>query len=402
MTGLDSGLNAGTGPASSGTGPATGPASTGPAGAGTDALASADPAARVRPSTRTRTRTRTGTAAAAAGAALVTAARRTVTTALVVALIPVAAALLVTVTVLSAPVSIPSRGAWRPTRMAGFLLVYLVVDLTGVLAASALFLHHPRADRDRRAAEAFALLARLLAVLRKVADRLFRLEVEMTPALPVGDRPPDVPLVVFVRHAGVGDSFLLLQTLLTDVRLLPHTVLKGVLRADPCLDVLLGRVPHCFLPPAHGTAEAAITELAAGLRSRDALVIFPEGGNFTPRRHRRAIASLRRLGQYRRAARAARLRYVLPPRDAGSLAVLAAAPTAEVVFVVHSGLDVIASARAAWDFLPFRRPVRVHWWRIPAAEVPVGDAARSEWLLGQWERMDRWTAEQAVAATPHV
>ncbi|SFF52808.1 hypothetical protein SAMN05216251_117159 [Actinacidiphila alni] len=342
--------------------------------------------------------------AARPGTALLTAARRTVTTALLLALIPAVAAVLIAVTVLGAPVSLPSRGPWRPSRMACFVLVYLLVDLSGLLAATALFLRAPRATRERRAAEAFALLARLLAVLRGSAERLFRLRVETTPAPPTAVRTsaPDTPLVVFVRHAGLGDSFLLLQLLLTEAGLLPHTVLKGVLRADPCLDVLLGRVPHCFLPPADGTAENAIGALAAGLRPRDALVIFPEGGNFTPHRHRRAVAALRRLGQYRRAARAARLRYVLPPRDAGSLAILAAAPTADVVFVGHAGLDVIASPRAAWSFLPFRGPVRVHWWRVPAAEIPAGDAARSEWLLGQWERMDRWTAAQAVPATPHA
>ncbi|WP_327290281.1 hypothetical protein [Streptomyces sp. NBC_01198] len=345
------------------------------------------------------------TGATGAAAAVGTTARRAVATVLVAALIPVAAALLVAVTVLGAPVSLSTRGPWRPTRFAGFLLVYLAVDLTGVLAASALFLRHPRGGpdaRDRRAAEAFALLARLLAVLRRTAERLFRLEVDMTPAMLAADAPPDRPLLVLVRHAGLGDSFLLLQILLTQAGLLPHTVLKGVLRADPCLDVLLGRVPHSFLPPARGTAEDAVAGLAAGLRARDALVIFPEGGNFTPLRHGRAIARLRRLGRYRQAARAARLHYVLPPREAGSLAALAAAPTADVVFVAHAGLDVIASPRAAWSFLPFRRPVRVHWWRIPAADIPTGDAARSGWLLGQWERMDRWTAEQAVAATPHV
>jgi 1-acyl-sn-glycerol-3-phosphate acyltransferase len=339
---------------------------------------------------------------ATATSALLTAARRTATTAVLLALIPVVAAVLVVVSVLGAPVSLAARGPWRPTRMAGFALVYLLVDLSGLLAAAALFLHAPRAGRDRRAAEAFAVLARLLAVLRRAAERLFRLEVRMTPAQPVAGPVRDVPLVVFVRHAGMGDSFLLLQILLTEAGLLPHTVLKGVLRVDPCLDVLLGRVPHCFLPPAHGTAEDGIAALAAGLRSRDALVIFPEGGNFTPRRHRRAVAGLRRLGQYRRAARAARLRYVLPPRYSGSLTALAAAPDAEVVFVAHAGLDVLASPRAAWEFLPFRRPVRVHWWRIPAAEIPAGDAARGEWLLGQWERMDRWTAAQAVPATPHA
>jgi 1-acyl-sn-glycerol-3-phosphate acyltransferase len=349
-------------------------------------------------------RSRTCRAVAASASALLTTARRTLTTALLLAAVPSAAALLVVVTVVGAPVSLAARGPWRATRLVCFALLYLVVDLAGLLAGAALFLRRPLPGpgaRARRATDAFTVLTRLLAVLRRAAERLFRLDVRLTPGLPDAGRDADVPLLFLVRHAGLGDSFLLLQILLGEAGLRPHTVLKGILRADPCLDVLLGRVPHRFLPPARGTAEDAVAGLAAGLRPRDALVIFPEGGNFTPGRHRRAVARLLSLGRYRWAARAARLRYVLPPRPGGSLAALAAAPGADVVFVAHAGLDTLASPRAVWSQLPLRRPVRVHWWRVAAADIPPGDHARGEWLLRQWERIDRWTAEQAVAATPH-
>ncbi|WP_237405085.1 1-acyl-sn-glycerol-3-phosphate acyltransferase [Actinacidiphila reveromycinica] len=489
------------------------------------------------------------------------------TIALVVALVPATAALLVAVTVLGAPVSVATRGPWRQTRVTGFALLYLLADLAGLLVAAALFLRDPSpgpAARRRRQDSAFRALAGLLALLRRAAAHVFRVRVEITPPLPagrvvprpavrsaadadaptdapadargaavpgqdapaspapegfgreglrreglgpeggearwagapagdgpplgapsgaagggglppgpvlpgavapggaapvgapaeaaapvgappgavapvadvadsadlpdgaapgsaaregavptagpLGDRPdgsgPDrtgrVPLIVLVRHAGLGDSFLLLQILLTEAGLRPHTVLKRTLRVDPCLDVLLGRVPHCFVPPASGTAVDGIARLAAGLGPGDALVLFPEGGNFTPRRHRRGIEMLRRRGLYRRAARASRLHYVLPPRDGGALAALAAAPTADVVFVTHAGLDVIDSPRTAWSSLPLERVVRAHWWRIPAAEIPRSEEARSDWLLTQWERVDRWTAAHAVAQTPHV
>ena len=137
--------------------------------------------------------------------------------------------------------------------------------------------------------------------------------------------------------------------------------------------------------------------LAAGLGPGDALVMFPEGGNFTARRHRGPIAALRRLGQYRQAARAAAMHACPAAPHGGGLAVLAAAPTADVVFVAHAGLDVIASARTGWAVLPLRG-CRAHWWQVPAGRTPAGDEARSDWLFAHWARMDAWIASHAKAA----
>jgi len=55
---------------------------------------------------------------------------------------------------------------------------------------------------------------------------------------------------------------------------------------------------------AAGRGPGADRALAAGLDADDALVIFPEGGNFTPERWVRAIARLRRLSLHKMAARA--------------------------------------------------------------------------------------------------
>lgn len=331
--------------------------------------------------------------------AVVTGLRRTATTTLLLALVPTMAALLVAAGVLCAPVSLATRGPWRPVRITGFALLYLLVDFAGLVAAAALWARRLPDRRDReelRAADAFAVLERLLRLLRRAGERFFGLRLEVTPPPPGKTGHAVVPVLVFVRHAGAGDSFLLLQTLLSQTGLRPHTVLKRTLRADPALDVLIGRVPHCFLPPLGGRAEDAVGDLAAGLGPGDALVIFPEGGNFTPRRRRRAIASLHRRGLLHRASRAERMHHVLPPRDAGALAAIAAAPTADVVFVAHTGLDVVHSARTVWTGLPLRDGVRARWWRIPASGIPPTDEARSEWLLAQWARVDRWIADHAT------
>ncbi|MFH8336447.1 1-acyl-sn-glycerol-3-phosphate acyltransferase [Streptomyces sp. AM6-12] len=339
-----------------------------------------------------------------AGAA-VTGLRRATTITLLLALVPVAAGLLVAAALLRAPLAPVMREPWRPVRIIGFALLYLLAELGGLLAAAVLWarrLPDRRHREERRAADAFAVLERLLRLLRRAAEAVFRLRLEVTPALAATSRPVAAPVLVFVRHAGVGDSFLLMQTLLGQAGLRPHLVLKRTLRADPALDVLIGQVPHCFLPSLDGRDEEAIGELAAGLRPGDALVIFPEGGNFTPRRRRRAIASLRRRGLPRRARRAERMQHVLPPRDAGALAAIAAAPTTDIVFVAHTGLDVLHSARTAWTRLPLRDAVRAHWWRVPADSVPRGEDARSEWLLAQWDRVDRWVADHATPGATHA
>ncbi len=331
--------------------------------------------------------------------------RRLITTTALVALIPVTAALLSTAAIVSCPFSVRRGGRWRLVRLASFALLYLVGDLAGVIAAGAVRLRRPpRSAADRAALRTtdYALLERLLNVLRRAAARNFGLVVRVTPAVPdLGAADAQGPVLVLARHAGPGDSFLVIHFLLSEARLRPHIVLKRMLRLDPCLDVLVSRLPHCFLPAPRGTAGPdAVAALAAGLGTGDALVIFPEGGNFTERRHRRAIAFLRRAGQSRTAARAERMRHVLPPRSAGALAALAAAPTADVVFVAHTGLDAIDSVRGGWRAVPLRAPVRAHWWRVPSAAVPAGDEARAEWLLDQWARVDEWIAERDEQGPP--
>ncbi|MBY8885332.1 1-acyl-sn-glycerol-3-phosphate acyltransferase [Streptomyces sp. PTM05] len=329
----------------------------------------------------------------AVAAAVLTGIRRIVTVAVELALIPVAAALLVVVTVLTAPFSALRGGRWRLVRVFAFAALYLVVDFGGFVRAGLIWLRYPPLAPEavaRRTNATYALLDGLLRLLVGVSERLFGLSLRVTPpvrAVPDGT----APLIVLARHAGPGDSFLLVHVLLSRAETLPRIVLKRVLRLDPCLDVIMGRLPHCFVPARRGrTTEDAMADLARDMRPGDALVIFPEGANYTERRHRRAIASLRRRNEARAAARAERLHHVLPPHATGTLAALAAAPGADVVFVAHTGLDAIDSVSTAWSGVPLREQVRARWWRVPAAEVPRDDEARKEWLTAQWSRVDRW------------
>jgi hypothetical protein len=109
-----------------------------------------------------------------------------------------------------------------------------------------------------------------------------------------------------------------------------------------------------------------------------------------PARRRRAIRRLTRLRRTDEATRAAAMRHLMPPRPGGVLAALDAAPSADVVFVAHIGLDHMATVGDVWRRIPLTGAVQARWWRIAAEDVPDGRDARVGWLYEQWERADAW------------
>jgi 1-acyl-sn-glycerol-3-phosphate acyltransferase len=173
-------------------------------------------------------------------------------------------------------------------------------------------------------------------------------------------------------------------------------VLKDTLAWDPAIDVILNRVPSRFISPnpkAGDDLETQIGELARNLDENDAFVIFPEGGNFTPERRKRAIDKLRRLGLETMARRAENMKNVLAPRPGGLLAALDAAPDADIVLVAHTGLDHMLTVGDVWRELPMDKQIIMRWWRVPRNEIPDGRDDRIDWLFSRWEEIDRWIAE---------
>jgi 1-acyl-sn-glycerol-3-phosphate acyltransferase len=138
------------------------------------------------------------------------------------------------------------------------------------------------------------------------------------------------------------------------------------------------------------TSAQAIADLARGLGDEDALLIFPEGANFTPQRRFRAIQRLRDRKLVAAVRRAEAMRHVLPPRPAGVTAALRAAPHADVVFVAHTGLEHLSTARDLWRGLPTDKTLYLRWWFVPAADVPRGEAEQTDWLYHWWESIDEW------------
>ncbi|MEV4542814.1 1-acyl-sn-glycerol-3-phosphate acyltransferase [Micromonospora echinaurantiaca] len=288
-------------------------------------------------------------------------------------------------------------GRLRPLRLLWLGCVYLVWDAVALLALFVLWLASGCGWRVRTPGfqRAHYLLAGwFLRLLFWQARWTLRLRIEV-----VGTDPdtalPGRPELVLCRHAGPGDSFILIHALVNWFRREPRIVLKDSLQWDPAIDVLLNRLPNRFIAPGadgRGSVTEQIGHLATGLDDDDAFVIFPEGGNFTPKRRLRAIARLRSLGLERMALRAERMQHVLAPQPGGLLAALDAAPEAGVIFVAHTGLDRMLTVADVWRELPMDKRIVMRFWSVPPEEVPTDRQERIDWLFDWWHRIDEWIA----------
>jgi 1-acyl-sn-glycerol-3-phosphate acyltransferase len=245
------------------------------------------------------------------------------------------------------------------------------------------------------------MLRRLLDVLFWFASRMFALRVIRAGTIDMDDLDgdgarDDRPRIVLGRHAGPGDSFLLVREILTWTGRRPRIVLKSTLRIDPVIDVLLGRLPVAFVGPTAADREAAVRavrELAETMGPDDALLIFPEGGNFTEGRRSKQIEHLRASGHDRAAERAESLHHVLAPRTGGVQQTLLARPDADVVVVAHTGLDRLTTVADIWAEIPVDKTLYVGWQVHRASEVPTDVDGLSDWLFDRWAEVDRWVGE---------
>jgi hypothetical protein len=207
----------------------------------------------------------------------------------------------------------------------------------------------------------------------------------------------DRPLIVLSRHAGPGDTIFIIDELMSRYGRRPSVVFKEAVALDPSVDLLAHRLPHAMLDTSdREECETRIKQVTRELGPRGALLLFPEGGNFTPERRRSALVRLRRKGQRRSARRAAEMPHVLPPRPTGSLAALQARNDADVVFAGHTGLGLAAYPRQWWRDMPIGRTLRTRMWLVPSDEIPSDPGEQVDWLYDWWKRIDDWIASQGT------
>lgn len=306
----------------------------------------------------------------------------------------------------------PRAARNRPLRLLFFALVWLFADTSAVFMCLGLWIASGFGGRLRTEpyqARHYAIMRRFLDRVYGAATRAFGLMVEVEEPEHTSEELASRltrPVIVLSRHAGPGDSFLLVHHLLSVYGRRPRVVMKASLQLDPGVDVVANRLPNVFIYRAKAGERFVVEQirrLASGLDAEGALVIFPEGGNWTPGRWERAIQRLEQLGRRDLAARARQMPNLLAPRGGGAFTAIAACPAADVIFVAHAGLDRLASIGDVWRNLPVDQTIRAKWWRVPVEQVPrdADHEAQVAWLYDWWQRIDAWiSANRPEPAVP--
>ncbi|BBX66686.1 1-acyl-sn-glycerol-3-phosphate acyltransferase [Mycolicibacterium psychrotolerans] len=272
----------------------------------------------------------------------------------------------------------------RPVRTVALTMAYAVIELRTLAK-----LLSGQRDGDQ-------LVHEFLGLAYAAVQRVLDVRVVLDPASPTkGDIPTDQPLIVLSRHCGPGDSVLVAWLLTLGYGLRIRVVLKSILRVEPLLDFAGDLGCLCFLDRGD-RARRQIRELAASLTGGQALLLFPEGANFSWPRWRAAIGELRSTGGIRAAKRALQQSHTLPPRTGGAAAAVTGAPRANVLVLTHSGFCLDGRARPWWQ-MPIHRELLVRTALVTSSALPPPDRL-GPWLERVWTQVDAWVAANATAS----
>lgn len=293
-------------------------------------------------------------------------------------------------------------GKWRILRIVWFLFLYLLIEAVALTMMFSLWLLSGfglKIDAPAFVAAHYSLMAWLMRRIVASAKFTFKLTIrrEGSEQRSVGPRPGRRPIMVLSRHAGPGDSILLMDALANNFRRQPRIVLKEFLQWDPMIDVMLNRLPCAFVKGGSEGRDELLETIAAMAESMDdddAFVIFPEGANYTAKRAKRSIEKLREIGRPDLAERAKELRNTLPPRSTGVMTALEVAPDdTDVFFVGHAGLETFVTPGDIWRGIPTDTDVVARVWRVSAEAIPPPDEQET-WLFDLWSEIDEWITDR--------
>jgi 1-acyl-sn-glycerol-3-phosphate acyltransferase len=293
-------------------------------------------------------------------------------------------------------------------RLFGFVGVYLVHSWIAVLAAFGLWLTsglgrkaEPGNSRKAELEPYRRMQAWWAQSLLVWAGRLLGVRVDW----PDLSDLPSGRFIVLSRHASMVDAVLPAVLVTSKLGRFVHYVLKAELRWDPSLDLYGTKLGNHFVTRTGSQTEnepAAIETLAGKAQPGAGIIIFPEGTYASPTTRMRVLGSLERTAARNDADDddrlvldlAQRLRFLLPPKPAGTLALFDGAPDADVVVLGHLGLEGVAHLRGLRHRLPLNEPIRLRWWVHPRDQVPNDPDGQVAWLNARWLELDGWVADQ--------
>jgi 1-acyl-sn-glycerol-3-phosphate acyltransferase len=263
-----------------------------------------------------------------------------------------------------------------------FIAGYLWCETIGIITAGYIRIRHREPSAFLTAN--YRLQYWWANALKVIAERLFQLRFVVTGEAALEGQPA----LMLPRHASIADTVIpmVFYAIPRNIRL--RYVLKNELLVDPCLDIVGNRLPNLFVDRGGQDSERArqgVTTLVHGLAPNEGVLIYPEGTRFS---HAKRVALQAR---YRESAEMTdqlrRWEILLPPRLGGTMAMLTANPGRDLLFCGHSGFEGSSHFSNLINGSWMGALIRIHFWRVPFAEIPQDRDATIRFLFRQWDRM---------------
>ena len=283
------------------------------------------------------------------------------------------------------------RNRFAMSRAVLFIVILLVGEMYGLLAAFLLWLRFVLTPQTRESYvhNNYRLQWAWAQFLVGSASKLYALDWEIENA----PTQKDGPFVFLMRHCSLGDTLLPITLLSVTQGFALRYVLKRELLWQPSLDIVGQRLPNFFVDRSSANRTrllSSIEILASDLGNDDVLFIFPEGTRFTEEKRAKLIAKLESNGSVEKLDYAKKLRHLLPPRPGGALTMLKHAHNADVLFCAHTGFEGSSHFGDFWKGRLIGQRIRIKFWRIPSTDIPREKHKLGPWLNQHWVQMDQW------------
>ena len=268
-----------------------------------------------------------------------------------------------------------------------FLAGYLWCECIGIAISFIIWirygLYRGVASRSKKFLQAnFRLQCWWAGSLERLGRRIFGIRFEVSGSEALNGSG----VILIPRHASIGDTIL-------PVRFYgqPHDrhlryVLKRELLFDPCLDIVGNRLPNYFVDRFSDDPSRerdGVASLLKGLSRSEGVVIYPEGTRFSAKKRSHVLQKLKGEDQLR----AQGWTHLLPPRYGGILALLQANPQLDLLFCAHVGLEGSADFYSLINGSWVNTTIKIHFWRVPFAEIPEDLDGQRNFIVESWDRM---------------